>query len=118
METLLKLGLNMGNLDELSKAIAEDLTNAIENIKTTIDEFNATYKAEITNKSNRKNEIDKSLEKIKNMLGKELKVKIEKPETSAKVTKQLNSGSNTTRSKGPDIPVGKGSIGENNTEVK
>jgi hypothetical protein len=76
INALLKLGLNMGNMDKLAEAISEKLSVALEDVKDIIEEFNSNYKKEIKQKELRQKNIDESLNKVKQIMNKKMQVEV------------------------------------------
>ena len=88
LNALHKLGLNMGNMDKLAEAIAENLSVSLSNVSNVIKDFNESYKNEINYKNERKKEIENSLNKVRTLMNKTMQIEVN--------GNNLNSGASLT----------------------
>jgi hypothetical protein len=94
LNALHKLGLNMGNMDKLAEAIAENLSISLSNVSNVIKDFNESYKNEINYKNERKKEIENSLNKVRTLMNKTMQIEVN--------GNNLNNGTSLTPSDSKD----------------
>ena len=71
-----KLGVNMGNMDKLTNAIAKNLSKSLSDLSKELKKLDTTMKQEAKRQTTRNEEIKRSVETVRSLMNTEMKVKV------------------------------------------